>query len=321
MEGRLAVHARHILRSEAPGLRVHRSSLGSRRRTADASASSSANGTRSHTPRGWRRSRTSSRWRARAGPCSSSRNALSWLVLAHAPIALRTPTTQISCGRAERRTSSSAPWTVCAGAGSSRSCLRAFRKSQSCVSGTQPSLCVSLRSNVDPRQQRPRHTGGCEGCRRSREANFRACCGPAESFVILRTWRVCARPAPDSDPVRRQGPERGSTGGGGRPRSFPSGPPLRGGPEGVTAGRQSRPASYGRHRKRCLSGPPLRGGPEGVTAGRQSRPASYGRHRKRCLSGPPLRTSEVLRAARCKAARRTAACALRKLGHLDSRYG
>jgi len=30
----------------------------------------------------------------------------------------------------------------------------------------------------------------------------------------------------DSDPVRRQGPERGSTGGGGRPRSFPSGPPL-----------------------------------------------------------------------------------------------
>src|SRR6266508_2769874 len=59
-----------------------------------------------------------------------------------------------------------------------------------------------------------------------------------------------------------------------------SGPPLRGGPEGVTAGRQSRPASYGRHRKRCLSGPPLRGGPEGVTAGRQSRPASYGRHRK-----------------------------------------
>src|SRR6266508_1522647 len=114
-------------------------------------------------------------------------------------------------------------------------------------------------------------------------------CSTADSFVILRTWRVCARPAPDSDPVRRQGPERGSTGGGGRPRSFPSGPPLRGGPEGGTAGRQSRPASYGRHRKRCLSGPPLRGGPEGVAAGRQSRPASYGRHRKRCLSGPPLR--------------------------------
>ena len=38
--------------------------------------------------------------------------------------------------------------------------------------------------------------------------------------------RVRARPAPDSDPVRRQGPERGSTGGGGRPRSFSSGPPL-----------------------------------------------------------------------------------------------
>src|SRR6266508_1081750 len=80
--------------------------------------------------------------------------------------------------------------------------------------------------------------------------------------------------------------------------------PRSGGPEGVTAGRQSRPASCGRHRKRCLSGPPLRGGPEGVTAGRQSRPASCGRHRKLCLRGPPLRTSEVLRAARCKAARR-----------------
>src|SRR5919201_967647 len=37
--------------------------------------------------------------------------------------------------------------------------------------------------------------------------------------------RVRARPATDSDPVRRHGPERGSTGGGGRPRSFPSGPP------------------------------------------------------------------------------------------------
>src|SRR6266481_4767675 len=35
--------------------------------------------------------------------------------------------------------------------------------------------------------------------------------------VILTRWRVRARPAPDSDPVRRQGPERGSTGGGGRP--------------------------------------------------------------------------------------------------------
>src|SRR5580765_7755506 len=45
-------------------------------------------------------------------------------------------------------------------------------------------------------------------------------------FVILTEWRVRARPAPDSDPVRRHGPERGSTGGGGRPRSFPSGPPL-----------------------------------------------------------------------------------------------
>src|SRR6266511_5326022 len=52
-------------------------------------------------------------------------------------------------------------------------------------------------------------------------------CRRACPFVILRKRRVCARPAPDSDPVRRHGPERGSTGGGGRPRSFPSGPPLR----------------------------------------------------------------------------------------------
>src|SRR5256714_155721 len=48
-----------------------------------------------------------------------------------------------------------------------------------------------------------------------------------ELCVILRPRRVRARPAMDSDPVRRQGPERGSTGGGGRPRSFPSGPPNR----------------------------------------------------------------------------------------------
>jgi hypothetical protein len=51
-------------------------------------------------------------------------------------------------------------------------------------------------------------------------------CDFSRPFVILTEWRVRARPAPDSDPVRRHGPERGSTGGGGRPRSFPSGPPL-----------------------------------------------------------------------------------------------
>src|SRR6185437_6460645 len=51
-------------------------------------------------------------------------------------------------------------------------------------------------------------------------------CDFPRPFVILTEWRVRARPAPDSDPVRRHGPERGSTGGGGRPRSFPSGPPL-----------------------------------------------------------------------------------------------
>src|SRR6267378_3533264 len=45
-------------------------------------------------------------------------------------------------------------------------------------------------------------------------------------FVILSKRRVRARPAPDSDPVRRHGPERGSTGEGGRPRSFLSGPPI-----------------------------------------------------------------------------------------------
>ena len=43
---------------------------------------------------------------------------------------------------------------------------------------------------------------------------------------MLHTFgrRVCARPPVDSDPVCRLGPERGATGGGGRPRSFPSGP-------------------------------------------------------------------------------------------------
>ena len=56
---------------------------------------------------------------------------------------------------------------------------------------------------------------------------FLRCCRHAGPFVILTRWRVRARPAPDSDPVRRQGPERGSTGGGGRPRSFSSGPPHR----------------------------------------------------------------------------------------------
>ena len=52
-------------------------------------------------------------------------------------------------------------------------------------------------------------------------------CDFSRPFVILTEWRVRARPAPDSDPVRRHGPERGSTGGGGRPRSFSSGPPSR----------------------------------------------------------------------------------------------
>ena len=40
--------------------------------------------------------------------------------------------------------------------------------------------------------------------------------------------RVRARPPVDSDPVCRLGPERGATGGEGRPRSFPSGPLLSG---------------------------------------------------------------------------------------------
>src|SRR5206468_11230691 len=63
-----------------------------------------------------------------------------------------------------------------------------------------------------------------------------------ESYSNLR--RVCARPAMDSDPVCRQGPERGSTGGGGRPRSFPSGPP----PDSGDADRRCHALSHGRPR-------------------------------------------------------------------------
>src|SRR5580765_8544800 len=51
-------------------------------------------------------------------------------------------------------------------------------------------------------------------------------CDFSRPFVILTEWRVRVPPAPDSDPVRRHGPERGLTGGGGRSRSSPSGPPL-----------------------------------------------------------------------------------------------
>ena len=51
----------------------------------------------------------------------------------------------------------------------------------------------------------------------------RSFCRPHGSYSARR---VCARPATDSDPVCRLGPERGATGGEGRPRSFPSGPPL-----------------------------------------------------------------------------------------------
>jgi hypothetical protein len=40
----------------------------------------------------------------------------------------------------------------------------------------------------------------------------------------VKSERVRARRMSDSDPVRHHGPECGSTGGGGRPRSFPSGP-------------------------------------------------------------------------------------------------
>src|SRR5919204_2216035 len=62
--------------------------------------------------------------------------------------------------------------------------------------------------------------------------------------------RVRARPAPDSDPVRRQGPERGSTGGGGRPRSFPSGPPS---PPEVRRGLRPHHDDFGRSRYRRAS--------------------------------------------------------------------
>src|SRR6267143_3992158 len=71
---------------------------------------------------------------------------------------------------------------------------------------------------------------------------FRRCCRHAWAFVILTRWRVRARPAPDSDPVRRQGPERGSTGGGGRPRSFSSGPPHNFPPSAPRGGRFAQAA-------------------------------------------------------------------------------
>src|SRR6266568_4875440 len=69
----------------------------------------------------------------------------------------------------------------------------------------------------------------------------------------------------DSDPVRRQGPERGSTGEGGRPRSFLSGPPrLRS--DTRRAGRalfgrtaEPRPAFSVGSAKRCLDGLALNG--------------------------------------------------------------
>ena len=82
-----------------------------------------------------------------------------------------------------------------------------------------PSLSLrELASNAVRRRRNLRRNGasqalsGWPGCRARHEC------------AILDSRRVCARPAADSDPVRRQGPERGSTGGGGRPR-IPSGPP------------------------------------------------------------------------------------------------
>jgi hypothetical protein len=47
----------------------------------------------------------------------------------------------------------------------------------------------------------------------------------AEWMGNTRARRVSARRSVDSDPVCRLGFERGATGGEGRPRSFPSGPP------------------------------------------------------------------------------------------------
>src|SRR5581483_7361159 len=66
-------------------------------------------------------------------------------------------------------------------------------------------------------------------------------------------------------PSVANGPERGSTGGGGRPRSFPSGPPFVGGAGKGRAVRDetatpAKPAwPLRRRRKRRLSGPPFAG--------------------------------------------------------------
>src|SRR5436305_7240499 len=94
---------------------------------------------------------------------------------------------------------------------------------------------------------------------------FTPYCRLAPACVILRERRVRARPASDSDPVRRHGPERGSTGEGGRPRSFFSGPPPFGGAPagfGRTVGKadrslltpqaaSERPAAF----RSCVPGP------------------------------------------------------------------
>src|SRR5436305_939421 len=61
--------------------------------------------------------------------------------------------------------------------------------------------------------------------------------------------RVRARPVMDSDPVRRQGPERDNRGGGGRPRSFPSGPPP------PAAGRRADPAARAKPARPPMSSP------------------------------------------------------------------
>src|SRR5213078_2869967 len=78
----------------------------------------------------------------------------------------------------------------------------------------------------------------------------------------------------DSDPVRRQGPERDNCGGGGRPRSFPYGPPAdAGAPEGGN-GARAKPAHLSMSSAQALTTRPARcvGAPEGGN-GARAKPA------------------------------------------------
>ncbi len=299
-----AVHARRTSRSGAPGRRAPAFSPGSPARKARDSASSIAGGMPSPTRREWRRSPTFWRSPAQAGQCSSSRSAPSWPRLARAQIVSPTPTMPISFARVELRMNSSARFVAYAEAASSRSCPRACRKSRSSGSGIRRSPCGSWRRNVDLRQQRQPRTGDCGGCRKSRVPNFRRVLLYSRRFRHTHKRRVCARPASDSDPVRRHGPERGSTGGGGRPRSFPSGPPLRAAQRRAGRAEDGRAGEAGTAFKvdiarECRRGPPpSRSAVPGRSGGRRPRrPSRHGPFKvdiaRECRRGPPPSRSAV----------------------------